>query len=764
MLLHYLSILFVLFGLCPSIQGQEAKLTPAPGSYTGTQYVEVSGGVAGAVFYTKNGSTPTRSSPAYTGEAIEISSSTVLRLAVFEGDTPTLFGGSYLIGEPDSDLMTVSVGVDPWRLFDREYGWFEEGLDSTANWETDREHPVHVDLFEVDGRRVHGGTLGFRLFGGVSRSRPQKSFSLSGRKKYGNKRIDYPLFGDDAPDGFRFLVLRNGGSDWARSYLRDALLTGLLQDPSWDVDRQASRPARVYLNGTYWGLYHLREKINPRFLEDHHGVDKDSIDLMEHRWTVKHGSDTAYHRLHDFIRTKDLSVPAHYAELATMMDIDNFQRLQIAQTYFDNRDAGGNIRYWRPQRPDGRWRWILYDVDQGFGLHRHEGWKINTVAFNTDPAGPAWPNPPWSTLFHRRLLENPEYRGRFINRSLDYLHTDFEAEVVLEETAAAIAAIESEMPRQLARWDGKMKLWRYQATQLLLYARHRPAELREHLRDHFNAGPDRIVTVEVDPGGYVRLNDNIAVASDGLEGRYFAGLPLEVEAVAEPGYRFLGWGGEAAGLLARREVDLTADKKYELIARFEPAQHPLADRIIIHEICPKSEMAGDWLELHNRGEAPVDMKGWYLVDGSNERFQVPAVTLEAGGYLVVCKNGEAFRRAHPSVYQLVEGMPFGLDKESDRIGLYAADGSYVNAVGYRLEGQDEDSFTYALALPGLDNTEPRHWVREDGEGTPGAANPDHLRSAMLSRGTYWTRLGVGVGVLALLAVLRSMHLRPRRMS
>jgi len=45
------------------------------------------------------------------------------------------------------------------------------------------------------------------------------------------------------------------------------------------------------------------------------------------------------------------------------MDIDNYQRLQIAQTYFDNRDAGGNIRYWRPQTPGGRWRWILYDVE-----------------------------------------------------------------------------------------------------------------------------------------------------------------------------------------------------------------------------------------------------------------------------------------------------------------------------------------------------------------------------------------------------------------
>ena len=596
--------------------------------------------------------------------------------------------------------------------------------------------------------------------GGASRAQPQKSFSLSGREEYGNKRIDYPLFGPEGNKDFRFLVVRNGGSDWGRSYLRDALLTGLLQDESWDLDRQAARPMRVYLNGKYWGLYHLREKINPRFLADHHDVDKDSLSLLEHRLTVKHGDDRAYRQLQDYLATHDLSQPEDYAGLAELMDIDNFQRLQIAQTYFDNRDAGGNIRYWRPDGPQERFRWILYDVDQGFGLHRDSGWTTNTLLFNTDPAGPEWPNPPWSTLLQRRLLTNETYRHAFVNRTLDYLHTDFSAETVLARTEAAIATVAEEMPHQLARWEGRMDYWRYHAEQLRRFARNRPAYLREHFRAYFRGGEDRAVSVSAGEGGYVLLNENLKVTGAGLRGNYFANFPLHLTAVAKPGYRFAGWRGDDRSGPAIA-VALNQDRVYTLAATFEPAVHELADRVIINELCPRSKAGGDWLELYNRSDGPVDLTGWFLTDNSERRFTLPTTLLRAGEYLVVCRREVKFRETYPQVYDFIDGLPFGLNREGDRLGLYAEDGAYVNEISYTLPASTDNNFTYALALPGLDNHLPQHWIREVGPGTPGAANPAHLRSAIVPRQAFWTRIAIGLVVLLLLGFLKTWHLRPR---
>ncbi|WP_198661799.1 CotH kinase family protein [Lewinella sp. IMCC34183] len=744
--------------LClPVLAGRaQLSLEPAPGFFQTDQDVRVAGAAAGATYFTTDGSTPTLRSRRYTGEPIRIGRTAVVRVAVLR-DTGRVAeaAGTYLIDEPRSPLLTLSVGIDPWRLFHPRTGWFERGEDpDRPNWETHREHEARVEIFASDGRTLHRGPMSFRLFGGTSRSHPQKSFSLSARKRDGYPRVEAPLFGPDAPDDFRFLVVRNGGSDWGRSYLRDALLTGLLVDPSWDLDKQAARPVRVYLNGRYWGLYHLREKINPRFLADHHpGVDKDSLSLLEHAFTAKHGTTDAYGRLLDYIREHDLSDAGAYAEVGRQMDIDNFQRLQIAQTYFDNRDAGGNIRYWRPDGPGQRFRWILYDVDQGFGLHRDTGWTANTLETFMAADGPAWPNPPWSTLIQRSLLKNPGYRRNFVNRTLDYLHTDFSAEAVTERIDALAAGIEPEMPRHLERWEQREPRWRYHVDQLRRFALYRPRYLREHLRAIFRGGADRAVGLSASLGGYVVLNDNLQVGTDGISGNYFSRYPLHLQAVAEPGFRFTGWEGVDTGK-ASFDLDLTEAGPYRLRATFEPARHPAADQIIINEVSPRNRVTGDWLELHNRGETTVDLTGWFLIDASDRRYALPPARLRRGAYLVVCEDRERFQRVYPQIPDVVGDLPFGLNRISDRIGLYAADGSYVNAISYQLGETADTVFTYALALPGLDNGRREHWVREASSGTPGTANPEHLQSSVMTRQRFWLRVGVGVALLVLVGAVR----------
>ncbi len=752
-------LLFLVLCCLPlaSAAGQEAlQLSPAPGSYRTDQDVRIGGGDAGAVYFTTDGSRPTLRSRRYTGTPVAVGRSTVVRAAVFEGaDRTAETGGTYLINEPASALLTVSLAIDPWRLFNPRTGWFEEGEDpERPNYDTHLEHPAWVDIFLEEGERVHAGPVSFRLFGGSSRSHPQKSFSVSARKRDGQPKFDYPFFGPEAPDDFRFLVLRNGGSDWGRSYLRDALMTGLLVDPSWDLDRQAARPVRVFLNGRYWGVYHLREKINPRFLEDHHpGVDKDSLTLLEHEISVKQGTTTEYTRLADFIAEHDLAEPPNFAEVGRQMDIDNFQRLQIAQTYFDNRDAGGNIRYWRPDGPGERFRWILYDVDQGFGLHRDTGWTANTLAQLTEADGPVWPNPPWSTLFQRKLLANPGYRATFVNRSLDYLHTDLSTEAVAERIESLVDAVAPEMPRHLERWRQPIRQWEYHVDQLRRFALYRPRYLREHYREYFRGGPDRSVELTAGIGGYIVLNDNLQVGTDGLSGDYFANYPITLRAVAEPGYHFAGWTGLGAPADSL-SVDLHKDQVYCIGAEFIPARHPLADQVIVNEVCPKNDAAGDWLELHNRGESAVDLGGWFLVDDSDRRFTLPPTILPRGGYVVIAEDTDRFHDAFPGLDAVVGNLPFGLSRSDDRIGLYSADGSYVNAISYQLGAVADSVLTYALALPGLDNGRHGNWVIEHNAGTPGTANPEYLQSAILTRQRFWLRIGIGISVLLLVVLVK----------
>lgn len=737
------------------------KIQPAAGFYAGPQRITLEG--EGNYHYTLDGSTPTAKSPRYAGP-LTAETTTLLRVAAFGEDgkrSSYIVGATYFIDEPDTRLPTLSVGIDPWRLFDQNSGWFLAGPGADpghwkqpgANWWTKREHPAHFDYIEED-RAVFSATVGFRMFGGMSRLAPQKSFSVSARSRYGKKRIKHPVFGEEGNDSFRFLVARNAGSDWGRSYIRDALLTGLLRDESWDLERQAARPVQVYLNGKYWGIYHLREKINPQFLEDRSGVDKDSLDLLEHQESVKHGSVRQYRQLLRYLKQNDPADPAVYYELEKRMDVDNFQRLQIAQTYFDNRDAGGNIRYWRPHGPHGRWRWILYDVDQGFGLHQDSAYLRNTLEFYTAPDGPSWPNPPWSTLFQRRLLRNPDYWNAFVNRSLEYLATDFATERVLEAIEERRRVLEYDMPRQWQRWRGKEQHWRIHLERLREFARHRPHHLREQLRQFFAAGEDRRVTVTAGDGGWVELSGSLRVGSAGQTVDYFSGIPLHLRAVAKNGYRFAGWEGLDHD---RPEIiqDLRRDLPYRFHANFVPHEHDLADQVIISEVHPSGGAAGDWLEFHNRSEEAVDLRDWLLTDGGGGEMRLPAVVLPPDGYLVVCEDKADFLNIFPWADEVVGGLPFGLNKRRETLGLYSRRGAYVNAVAYALDGTQPEDFSYVLALPGLDNRDERNWMVLAGAGSPMEANPEGVSTAVITPRDYWTRIIVGLSVLLLIIYWRA---------
>ena len=60
-----------------------------------------------------------------------------------------------------------------------------------------------------------------------------------------------------------------------------------------------------------------------------------------------------------------------------------------------------------------------------------------------------------------------------------------------------------------------------------------------------------------------------------------------------------------------------------------------------------------YIELHNTGTGPMDLTGWQFTKGVD--FVFPAVTIPAGGYLVVAANVASFNAAYGSVPLIVGG-------------------------------------------------------------------------------------------------------------
>ncbi len=705
------------------------------------------------IFYTLDGTAPSYQSAEY-DKPILIRKTTVVRAIARKGKKKSkLKGRTYFIDEPRSTFPTVSIGVSPNVLFDPETGLYMKGpnaIDSLwkkdgANFWSRREVKVHTEFFEVNGNCEFSSQTGFRLFGGMSRLFPQKSMTIVARDRYGKKRIRHPLFGKAGRKGYKFMVLRNSGSDWGKTHFRDPFMISLVDH--WDLEKQDARPAHVYINGRYWGIYNIREKVNRHFLADHHEVHKDSVDLIEHQKTTKRGSRRHYLRMLSYMRKHDLSDPAHYAYIQSQMEVDNFMAYQIAQIYFDNQDAGGNIKFWRPQTPDGRWRWILYDTDWGFGLHNKNAWKNNSLAFHTEADGPNWPNPPWSTFILRQLLKNEQFQHQFINRFADELNTSFSTKTVERTLDRFYVKYKPEIDRHLDRWNLRKKEWQNQVYTLRRFARKRPDVMRQYLMDHFDTGYLSNLDIRVKGGGTVVVNDNIKITKEPFSGQYFQKIPIGIKVVPNFGYRFVRWEGIPLKANFHEARLLLRKKSTRITAVFEPYVHPMAGRIIINEISANNKKSKDWVELHNLSDKSIDLDGWHFTDATHT-YALPDIRIAPKSYLVLTQDQEKFNRTFPNVYAYAGDFPFGLHKRTESVCLYAADGALIDSVAYDLPPTDS-TFTLTLLLPHLDNSDPDNWEMVKGTGTPDGPNPYYLESHIQAKQELWMRIGVGVGILLL---------------
>ncbi len=111
------------------------------------------------------------------------------------------------------------------------------------------------------------------------------------------------------------------------------------------------------------------------------------------------------------------------------------------------------------------------------------------------------------------------------------------------------------------------------------------------------------------------------------------------------------------------------------------------DKVIISEImfnAPGGRVADEWLELHNVDGAPVNLAGWHFTRGLD--FTFPAVSIPAGGYLVVAADVAAFKATYPAVTNVVGGWSGRLADNGETLEFATALGEIVNRIEYASEG------------------------------------------------------------------------------
>ena len=98
------------------------------------------------------------------------------------------------------------------------------------------------------------------------------------------------------------------------------------------ADNMAYEPCILYLNGDYWGIYGIREKVDEHYIEDNYGYPDDEVDLLN-SWQALAGSDTHFVSSYEEIMDMDVNDDQYYDFINSKFDINNFQDYFIIQTY-----------------------------------------------------------------------------------------------------------------------------------------------------------------------------------------------------------------------------------------------------------------------------------------------------------------------------------------------------------------------------------------------------------------------------------------------
>lgn len=437
---------------------------------------------SGTIYYTLDGSTPTVSSKTYSSP-LTIKETTVLRImnkesGKLESEVKTF---SYIMNE-NHKIAVMSLSIDNKKLNNVNN---HTSLNSTVIEQT------NVEYYDTDGSSFEIGA-GLKLFGGSTRSYKKKSYEIKFKKEFGDAHLKYKMFDTVDSSMYESLVLRTGSQDEfeydsQRTVIKDVVATSLMQEYT-DVDVQAYKPIVLYINGKYWGIYFIREKVDETFISNHYNVQatKENSTILRIDGEEKIGTSKDYNQLINFVSKNSMSESSNYNKIKEQIDITSLCDFWIGEIYTANYDIL-NTRYFSSSVVDnGKWKYIFYDLDSGFFRTNQ-----NTFTEYTNPNGMgAWNFP---TTLLRNLMKNDEFKTTFLQRLSYNLKNTWSYENINKKIDKIIEEIGTdEFKRNADRWNNSYSHWQESITAMKTFAKKRNSILIKYAKSYFNLSDSQV--------------------------------------------------------------------------------------------------------------------------------------------------------------------------------------------------------------------------------------------------------------------------------
>ena len=513
-----LILLFVILHAVPLAQITNPKLTSLvfthqSGFYQNSFYLDISiNDPSLKIYYTNDGSIPTyrdsiftrpilisnQSEKENTLSAISTSEKweepkelickgTVIRAMVFQDTMPvsSIYSKTYFVkNKTKYSFPVISIITDSLNFFQEDSGIYIIGNNTNyskrgRSWE----RLAHLEYFDIDGKSQLKQNIGIRIHGNWGRAFPQKSLRLYARSEYGSKKFNYQFFPNKEISSFKRLIVRAASStDWKNTLFKNELAQQLTAN--LNLSHQASIPVIVFINGEYWGIHHLSERVDKYYLNEYYQVPKDSIDLLSNNGIVEQGNSSDFVDLIHYIETYSVIENHHYQYITELIDVTNFIDYNISHIFFANTDwPNNNIKFWKTQK-NGKWKWIMTDCDESMN---YEHYNVLSDFVNAMPYHQYFPQ--WSTFLLHNLLQNELFKRQFRSRFETLLLNNFSTTNILHEISLLKNTYNPEVIGHINRWGTPATFtdWQKIVEGLNAFAALRPIEMKSQLNDVFKS-------------------------------------------------------------------------------------------------------------------------------------------------------------------------------------------------------------------------------------------------------------------------------------
>ena len=211
-------------------------------------------------------------------------------------------------------------------------------------------------------------------------------------------------------------------------------------------------PVSVFINGNYWGIYNLRERIDSYLIAKKENVSKGDITILycevyDDRSLLKAGNEQVklqFDSLINALPEGEKLTDAAYDQLKTQISTKSFIDYIFFETFYANHDWLHNNTTWY-KAGDKKWKWLLNDLDYSLAYPGED--NVNANLFDKLNESHSI-----TAKLFKALWTQKKFKKKFKARAAELIQTHFSDERIDYTNLNLKKNYQTEIQMQINRW------------------------------------------------------------------------------------------------------------------------------------------------------------------------------------------------------------------------------------------------------------------------------------------------------------------------